>query len=107
MAKYRINTTVPTVDGSGNLEWRMSALDDNGEVVPRMETKIFTPYAETQAALDDPNPAAALKALLALYAPENFLPGALDAMITANVASLGTKEELDNIITAYPYAFDV
>ena len=107
MAKYRINATVPTVDGSGCIEWRMSALDDSGEVIPWMETKILTPFAETNTALADPNPAAALKALLAVCAPEHFLPAALDAMSAANAASLGTKENLDLIIQEYPFTFDV
>ena len=107
MAKYRINTTVPTVDGSGCIEWRMSALDDDGEVIPWMETKILTPSAETQDALADPNPAAALKALLALYAPARFLPAALDAMSAANAASFDVKESLGLIIQEYPFTFDV
>ena len=107
MAKYRIDKTIPTNDGSGNLAWHLSALGDDGTVLPRMTTIILTPFAEVQAAIDDPNPSAALKALLALYAPAAWLPAAIDAKVVANVASLGTKEELDNIITAYPYTFDV
>ena len=107
MAKYRIDSTNPTDDGSGNLAWHMSALADDGTVLPRMETVILTPCNEVQAALNDPNPAAALRALLGEYAPESWLPEALDAMVAANAAALGVKDGLDGLITSYPYEFQV
>ena len=107
MAIYRIDATTPTADGSGNLAWHMSALADDGTVLPYMQTIILTPYEEVQAALDAPNPAAALKALLGLYAPESWLPEALDAMVAANAAALGVKDGLDGLITSYPYEFQV
>lgn len=107
MAKYRIDSTNQTADGSGNLEWHMTALDNDGTVLQDMTTVILTPADEVETALADPNPAGALLALLGANAPEEWLPAALDARVAANAAALGAKEDLNQLIKSYPHEFDV
>ena len=64
MPKYRIDSTEPRTDGSGDIAWDLWAVDDDDLVIPGKHMTILTPCEETQDALESANPAAALKALL-------------------------------------------
>lgn len=107
MAKYRIDATCETVDGSGNLAWVITALDDADQVISGMTTTVLTPFDEVQIALDDPNPGEALLELLGAYAPPGWLPTALDDRVAANADAKTAKDNIDALIPEYPYEFEV
>ena len=108
--QYRIDKTEPRTDGSGEIAWDIWAVDDNNLVIPGKHMTILTPYLETQAALDAPNPAVALKALLVEHAGAGWDDDALTAIVAANVNAETVDGELDDFIDGvggYPLTFSL
>ena len=108
--KYRIDSTEPRTDGSGEIAWDIWAVDDNDLVIPGKHMTILTPYVETQAALDAPSPATALKALLVEHAGAGWDDDALSAIVAANVNAETVDGELDDFIDGvggYPLTFSL
>lgn len=52
MPKFRVEDTVPTQDGSGDIIYHVWALDDDDLVVPGRHTDIRCPYTEVQVVND-------------------------------------------------------
>ena len=109
MPNYRIDSTKPRMDGSGEITWDIWAVDDNGLALgPHKD--VLTPYAETQAALNAPNPAVALKALLVEHAGTGWSTDSLTEYEIANINAFNVDAELDDFIDGvggYPLTFSL
>ena len=108
MAKVRLVSVKGSEDGKGNVAWVIQALDNNDYVIPGRQVTIYTPFAETETALQQ-GPAA-LIALLKLYAPDEWDPTSLDAEATANLNAANVAQDVRDFVEGmggFPKAFNI
>ena len=103
MSKYRVNDINPTNDGSGDVTYDISALDDADEPLPNRRVFIRVPAAEVAAAEAEPTVTAknaAHKALLVQYAPDGWSSADIDEDVTNNLAA---KEASDLVNARFSF----
>ena len=106
MAQYSIEYTKATNDGSGNINWSLVVLDDDGLKIPGRDKIIPIPYAETQAATTGSGIIAKVRALLLEYAGEGWDNESLDGITAANLNSAAVNEVVDDLVISnggYPF----
>ena len=87
MPKVRLDRVSLTSDGTGYIAWDVWAVDDDDLVIPGRHMTIMTDAGETLAALNDDNPAQALRAVLIANAPSGWDNDALSRRVAANLNS--------------------
>lgn len=109
MSQYRVNAIVPTMDGSADVSYDVSALDDGGAVLPDRRIFIRVPADDVAAAEAEPTNAernAAHKALLLANAPSGWGSADLD---TTSINNLAAQEAADQVNTrlGFPVTFSL
>jgi hypothetical protein len=115
MAKWRVDKTEAREDGSGDVQFEVWGLDDEGAPIPGKHTWIDIDADELQAALDMPtNPQrnTAIKALIAAQLNDaEWGSAALDEVILANARAAEVDENLDTLVDGsfggYPVTFNL
>lgn len=114
MAKWRLSSTEPRTDGSGDVTFEVWGVDDAGNVIPGKHADILIDETAIRQALALPTNAqrnAALKTLVAAEMPDDWLNDALDAIVAANLAALEANGALDTYVAAslggYPVNFSL
>lgn len=102
MAKYRVNDINPTLDGTADVTYDITALDDETRPMPDKRVFIRVPADEVAAAEalpTDPERNAAHKALLIQYAPGGWSSADLDTEIINNLAAKEASDQVNERLT--------
>lgn len=108
MPNYRLHSTEPRNDGSGDIAWDIEALSNDGVIIPGRHITILIPADETEIALTPPGVGPKLIALLLHYRPElGWDNDELDEMAEANALAIEVDVKLDDYVSNYPKDFNV
>ena len=108
MAKFRLVSVKGSEDGGGNVAWSILALDNNDFVIPGKKVTIYTPFAETNIALQQ-GPMS-LIALLRQYVPDGWDPDSLNAEAVANLNAANVAQDVRDFVESlggFPKAFSI
>jgi len=109
MAKYRVNDITPTDDGSADVTYDISALDDQNQPLPNRRIFVRVPADEVAAAEAEATVAAknaAHKALLVQYAPDHWSSAELDDDVINNLAAKEASDQVQARLT-FPLSFSL